>query len=255
MSPSPKKPTASASSPSGKKIVTVLQLYPKEMNIYGDNGNLQVVVRRLEWYGYTPKVITYNVGDTLPETPDIIVGGGGQDSGQVKIHADLLSIGPKLKEWSEAGIPMLLVCGLYQLFGHFFKTLDGTMLDGIGLLDIKTYGTTERLIGNIVTSSDDFGTIIGYENHSGQTFLGDNAEPLATVIKGAGNNSKDGVEGARYKNVIGTYLHGSVLPKNPALADFLIRTAATKKYGEFSHDLIDDAFAAKAREIAASRPR
>ena len=235
--------------------ITILQLYPKDMNIYGDNGNLQVIVRRLEWYGYEPEVIAYNVGDTLPENPDIIIGGGGQDSGQEKIHDDLLKIGPALKEWAEQGVPMLLVCGLYQLFGHSFKTLNGTMLEGIGVLDVKTYGTNERLIGNIVTSSETFGDIIGYENHSGQTFLGEKAQPLAKVITGAGNNSKDGHEGARYKNVIGTYLHGSILPKNPKLADFLIRTAVVKKYQEFSNNLIDDVFADLAREVARTRPR
>lgn len=235
--------------------ITILQLYPKDMNIYGDNGNVQVLVRRLEWYGYTPVVTEYNPGDTLPTNPDIIIGGGGQDSGQEKIHEDLLKIGPQLKAWADNGTPTLVVCGLYQLFGHFFKTLNGTMLEGIGILDVKTYGTNERLIGNIVTSNETFGTVIGYENHSGQTFLGENAEPFATVIKGAGNNSKDGQEGARYKNTIGTYLHGSILPKNPAIADFLIRTAVTKKYGEFSQDLIDDSFANSARDIAASRPR
>lgn len=237
------------------KVITVLQLYPKDMNIYGDNGNLQVIARRLEWYGFTPHVVSYNPGDTLPENPDIIIGGGGQDSGQEKIHADLLKIGPTLKKWADQGKPMLLVCGLYQLFGHFFKTLNGTMLDGIGVFDIKTYGTTERLIGNIVTSSDTFGSIVGYENHSGQTFLGDTATPLATVIKGAGNNAKDGHEGTLYKNTIGTYLHGSILPKNPAIADFLINTAATTKFGELSQDLIDDSFANAARDVAVSRPR
>lgn len=237
------------------QVITVLQLYPRDMNIYGDNGNLQVLVRRLEWYGYEPRVITYNPGDKLPKTVDIVVGGGGQDSGQEKIHADLLAIGPQLKAWAEAGVPMLVVCGLYQLFGHFFKTLNDVTLEGIGLLDVKTYGTNERLIGNIVTHSSDFGDIIGYENHSGQTYLGSNAKPLAVVIKGAGNNSKEGQEGARYKNVVGTYLHGSILPKNPAIADFLIRTAVAKKYGEFSHDIIDDVFADLAREVAKDRPR
>ena len=225
------------------------------MNIYGDHGNLQVIIRRLEWYGYTPEVISYNVGDTLPKSVDIIVGGGGQDSGQEKIHADLLKIGPQLKKWADAGVPMLMVCGLYQLFGHFFKTLNNTLLKGIGVLDVETYGTNERLIGNIVTQSEEFGDIVGYENHSGQTFLGEGALPFATVIKGAGNNAKDGHEGARYKNVIGTYLHGSLLPKIPAVADFLIKTAVTKKYGEFSNDLIDDLFADLARDIAKTRPR
>jgi len=238
-----------------QKTITILQLYPKDMNIYGDNGNLEVLVKRLKWYGYAPVVISYNPGDVFPKKVDLIIGGGGQDSGQEKIHADLLKIGPELQKWANAGMPMLLVCGLYQLFGHFFKTLAGKQLDGIGVLDIETYGTNERLIGNIVTHSDIFGDIIGYENHSGQTHLGSKAEPLATVIKGAGNNAADGHEGARYKNVIGTYLHGSILPKNPVLADFFIRTAVEKKYGEFSDDLIDDLFADMAREIARNRPR
>jgi len=237
------------------KPITILQLYPRDMNIYGDQGNVQVLTRRLEWYGYTPNVITYNPGDTLPKNVDIVIGGGGQDSGQERIHADLLKIGPILKKWADGGVPMLMVCGLYQLFGHFFQTLNNTRLDGIGILDVTTYGTTERLIGNIVLESATFGEIIGYENHSGQTFLGENVQPLANVIKGAGNNAKDGNEGAVYKNVIGTYLHGSLLPKNPKLADFFIKTAAMRRYGSFSNDLIDDMFADLAREIARERPR
>lgn len=235
--------------------ISILQLYPHDMNIYGDQGNLQVLVKRIRWYGYEPKVISYNVGDSLPRNVDIVIGGGGQDSGQQKIHADLLKIGPTLKKWSDDGTPMLVVCGMYQLFGHFFKTLNNDVLKGIDILDIETYGTNERLIGNIVTNSSTFGDIIGYENHSGQTFLGENASALALVKKGAGNNAKDGHEGAIYKNVIGTYLHGSVLPKNPTIADFLIKTAAKRKYGSFNHNLIDDMFADLAREVARNRPR
>lgn len=235
--------------------ITILQLYPKDMNIYGDHGNLLVLQRRLEWYGYEPKIITYNVGDPLPKEVDIIVGGGGQDSGQVKIHTDLLKIGPQLKTWAEADVPMLMVCGLYQLFGRFFKTLDGTTLQGVGIFDAETHGTHERLIGNIVTNSEEFGKIVGYENHSGQTFLGPKTSPLATTIKGAGNNSKDGHEGARFRNVIGTYLHGSILPKNPVIADFMIRTAVEKRYGEFSSNIIDDLFVELARDVAENRPR
>lgn len=238
-----------------KKVIRIVQLYPNDMNIYGDHGNLQVLQRRLEWYGYTPDIISYNVGDTLPKSTDIVIGGGGQDSGQEKIHADLLKIGPQLKKWADNDTPMLVVCGLYQLFGHFFKTLNNTMLEGIGILDIETFGTNERLIGNIVTHSPTFGEIIGYENHSGQTYLGEDAISLATVTRGAGNNSKDGHEGAIYKNVIGTYLHGSILPKNPKLADFFIRTAAKRRYGSFSSDLIDDMFADLARDVAKNRPR
>ena len=238
-----------------KQPITILQLYPNDMNIYGDHGNLLVLKRRLEWYGYEPVVIAYNVGDTLPKDVDIIVGGGGQDSGQEKIHADLMKIGPTLTKWAEADIPMLMVCGLYQLFGKFFKTSEEKTLEGIGILDVETFGTNERLIGNIITESDEFGVIVGYENHSGQTFLGKNAQPFAKTIKGAGNNSQDAHEGARYRNVIGTYLHGSILPKNPAVADFLIHTAVTKKYGDFSTDIIDDLFVDLARDVAKDRPR
>ena len=238
-----------------KQPITVLQLYPNDMNIYGDHGNVLVLQRRLEWYGYEPTIIHYNVGDAFPKNVDIVIGGGGQDSGQEIIHADLIKIGPKLKELAENDTPMLLICGLYQLFGNFFKTLNGNTLTGINILDVETHGTNERLIGNIVTNNEDFGNIIGYENHSGQTFLGKNVQPFATVFKGAGNNSKDGHEGARYKNVIGTYLHGSVLPKNPKIADFLIQTAVTKKYGEFSTDVVDDQIADQARAVASERPR
>ena len=237
------------------KPITVVQLYPKDMNIYGDHGNLLVIQRRLEWYGYTPNIIHYNPGDTLPIEVDIVIGGGGQDSGQDIIHADLLKISPQLRAFANAGVPMLMVCGLYQLFGNFFKTSQNKVLEGIGILDIETHGSAERLIGNVVTTTEEFGDIVGYENHSGQTFLGKSVQPFATVIKGAGNNSKDGHEGARYKNVIGTYLHGSLLPKNPRLADFLIHTAVTKKYGEFSTDIIDDLLAGLARDVAADRPR
>ncbi len=235
--------------------ITVLQLYPRDMNIYGDHGNLLVIKRRLERYGYDPQIIEYNPGDNFPETADIVIGGGGQDSGQLKIQDDLLKIGPQLKTMAESGIPMLMVCGLYQLFGKFFKTKGGEVIHGIGVLDVETYGKSERLIGNILTESSDFGQIIGYENHSGQTYLGNNAKPLGMVVLGAGNNTDDNHEGARYKNVIGTYLHGSILPKNPKLADFLIEQAVTKRYGEFSHAPLDDSLAEKARASAIKRPR
>lgn len=225
------------------------------MNIYGDYGNILVLVRRLEKYGYLPKVVSYNVGDSFPESVDIIVGGGGQDSGQDKVQADLLSIGPRLKELARLGTPMLMICGLYQLFGHSFTTAGGDIIKGIGLFDATTIGLFERLIGNIIIESDEFGEIIGYENHSGQTFLGPHVEPLGIVRVGAGNNLKDIGEGARYLNVIGSYLHGSLLPKNPRIADFLIKQAAINRYTSFDGEKIDDTLAFKARAIARRRPR
>ncbi len=238
-----------------KQSITILQLYPKDMNIYGDFGNVLVLKRRLQWYGYDVTVLTYNPGDTFPDDVDIIVGGGGQDSGQNKIQADLVSIGAQLKKLADNGVPMLVICGLYQLFGKFFKTASGELIPGIGLFDIETHGKSERLIGNIVTASAEFSEIIGYENHSGQTFLGKRVRPLGRVRLGAGNNMGDATEGARYRNVIGSYLHGSLLPKNPAIADFLIEKAVTRKYGDFSTDVIDDKFATLARQVATRRPR
>jgi CobQ-like glutamine amidotransferase family enzyme len=238
-----------------KKELTVLQLYPRDMNIYGDWGNALVLKRRLEWHGYTPNILEYNPGDSFPTDVDIIVGGGGQDSGQDTIQQDLLSIGTRLHDLADDGTPMLMICGLYQLFGKFFKTQDGHTIEGIGILDVETHAGPERLIGNIITKSEQFGDIIGYENHSGQTFLGSDMQPLGKVIKGAGNNGQDDTEGARYHNVLASYLHGSLLPKNPAIADFLIEQAAIKKYGDFTPTVIEDRFAALAREVALKRPR
>ncbi len=238
-----------------KPTLHILHLYPRDMNIYGDEGNLLVLQRRAEWYGYVPNIIRYNPGDSFPNKVDVVLGGGGQDSGQDKVHADLMKIGEKLRKLADDGVPMLMICGLYQLFGHYFQTSKNHRIEGIGIFDMTTLGMSERLIGNIITESSDFGDIIGYENHSGQTFLGPQAVPLATVRVGAGNNMKDDTEGARYKNVIGTYLHGSLLPKNPLIADFMLRTAAVKRFGDFSNDVIDDTFAEKARLAAAKRPR
>jgi len=238
-----------------KKPITILQLYPRDMNIYGDWGNTLTLKRRLQWHGYQPILHEYNPGDILPANIDVIVGGGGQDSGQDKIQDDLLKIGSKLRQLAEDGMPMLMICGLYQLFGKFFKAQDGHIIEGIGLLDIETHAGPERLIGNIITKSNDFGEIIGYENHSGQTFLGKDVQPFGRVFRGAGNNGQDDTEGARVHNVIGTYMHGSLLPKNPAVADFLIEKAVSRKYGEFIPTVIDDTFAQKARALAIKRPR
>ena len=238
-----------------QQTIRLLQLNPHDMNIYGDWGNTLTLKRRLEWHGYHVELLDYNPGDVLPEGIDLIVGGGGQDSGQDKIQADLLKIGPTLKKLATSGVPMLMICGMYQLFGRFFKTRDGRVIEGIGLFDLETHGGNERMIGNIVTKSDLFGKIVGYENHSGITTLGPNVTPLGRVYRGAGNNGKDATEGAIYNNVIGTYLHGSLLPKNPLIADWLIEKAVDRKYDEFIPTVIEDRFAQEARRIAASRPR
>lgn len=237
------------------EAINLVWLYARDMNVYGDYGNVTVIKRRLEWYGYKVNLIEYNPGDNFPEQADIIIGGGGQDSGQDKIQSDLLKIGPKLIDLAESEVPILMVCGLYQLFGKSFKTGDGHVIQGIGLFDAETEAGNERLIGNILIENEIFGQIIGYENHSGKTTLGHGAKSFGTVIKGAGNNGQDDTEGAIYKNVIGTYLHGPLLPKNPAVADWLIEKAATRKFGDFKPTVIDDRFANLARQAAMKRPR
>ena len=238
------------------RVVEVVHLYPRDMNIYGDLGNTLTIRRRLERYGYEPRVRTYDPGDPFPADADLVIGGGGQDSGQDRVHDDLLARGDDLRALAADGVPMLMVCGLYQLFGHVFRTRAGRELTGIGVLDVETIGKDERLIGNIVTESEDFGRIVGFENHSGQTFLGPGARPFGTVVSGAGNNTDDTGEGARTANVIGTYLHGSLLPKNPAVADFLIRTAVERRHGRFEPTgAPDDTLAQNARRSAMSRPR
>ena len=233
-----------------QKTINVLHLYPNSMNIYGDMGNILTIKRRLEWHGYQPNVIGYNQGDELPAEVDIIIGGGGQDSGQLAVQDDLIKIKDQLQELATRETPMLVICGLYQLFGHRFLTSDGTEIKGIGLLDVDTIAGSERMIGNIITDSDDFGPIVGFENHSGKTTLGPNAAPLAKVRLGAGNNGQDETEGARQHNIIGSYLHGSLLPRNPKIADWLIEKAAIYRYGQFRSAGIDDSIATKARQTA-----
>lgn len=237
-----------------KGIIKILYLYPHEMNIYGDWGNVLTLARRLQWHGYTPKILQYSPGEKLPMEADIIVGGGGQDSNQLLVEKDLQRIKPALIKLANAGVPMLVVCGLYQLFGKFFKTADDKTLKGIGIFNFETYAGPKRLVGNVIVETP-FGELIGYENHSGKTMLDASQAALGTVKKGCGNNSTDKTEGAVYKNVYGTYLHGSLLPKNPAFADALIEKAVTRRYGEFEPGVIDDSFAEKARAIAKTRPR
>ena len=238
--------------------ITIIQLYPKDMNLYGDWGNTLVLKKRLEWRGFRVEIIDHNPGDATDfSTGDIFVGGGGQDAGQLAIQDDLLSRGEELKNLASNGVPMLLICGMYQLFGRQFVTNDGAVIRGIGVLPVETTAGEERLIGNITLESEQFGTIVGYENHSGQTFLDDTVQPLGKVVRGAGNNTTDGTEGVRFNNVIATYLHGSLLPKNPTIADFLIAKALERR-GISAEDLKPlevDTLAQTAQQAAAERPR
>jgi CobQ-like glutamine amidotransferase family enzyme len=228
------------------------------MNLYGDHGNVLALRRRLEWRGLAARVVTYEPGDdpSIIDRADIIFGGGGQDSGQADIEEDLRAIGPRLRARVEDGVPMLVVCGMYQLFGNFFQTIDDDHIDGISALNLETRGGKTRMIGNVTEVSSRFGEIVGYENHSGRTVLCGDLQPLARVTRGAGNNGEDGHEGVIYRNTIGTYLHGPILPKNPRLADFLLTTALSRRAGApVKLAPLDDTLATKARHVAAARPR
>lgn len=183
-----------------------------------------------------------------------MIGGGGQDSGQGVVKDDLLKIGNDLHRLADDNVPMLMICGLYQLFGRFFKTASGEEIPGIGIFKMETHAGATRLIGNVVTKTP-FGELIGYENHSGLTVLDDDQPALGSIIKGAGNNGTDKSEGAIYKCVFGSYLHGSLLPKNPFLADSLVEAAAFHRYGSFEPRILDDRFAKEARLRAKKRPR
>lgn len=247
--------------------LNIVQLYPDQMSIYGDNGNAQIICRRAELYGYDVSLAAYNsIADkSVLLAADIVLGGGGQDSGQSAIINDLQQIKPILLQLAESKVPMLMICGLYQLFGHYFQTKDGKKLTGISLFDLTTVGGNRRLIGNAVITNDELGEIIGYENHSGVTMLGDNQAALGQVVSGYGNDGTGASEGAVKYAVIGTYMHGPVLSKNPKLADWLIRRAVERKYGEDKlTPANDDAkkmlakldkLTSAARIVAKSRPR
>lgn len=237
--------------------VRILQLYPREMNLYGDAGNTLTLLQRLNWRGIPAEVIDHNPGDTTDfHSADIIVGGGGQDAGQAVIKDDLAARGPELKQLVDAGVPMLMICGMYQLFGKYFLTGEGEKLQGINAIDAHTEAKDARLIGNIVLESEEFGQIIGFENHSGQTFLNAGVQPLGRVVKGSGNNDSDAFEGARVNHLIATYLHGPLLPKNPQIADYLLKQALVRRGWE--EPLVPlpqvDELAASVHAYIASRP-
>jgi len=234
----------------------ILHLYPKEMNLYGDHGNIMALVKRCEWRGIKTEVIAHEPGELIPDDIDIIFGGGGQDSNQNTIEDDLRKIGPQLKALVETDTPALVVCGLYQLFGEYFQTAEGRKIEGIGILDLCTIAGKNRLIGNVVIDESEFGEVVGYENHSGLTRLGKNVKPLGTISKGYGNNGDDELEGARYHNCVGTYLHGPILPKNPRITDFLIAKAIERQTGSPAKlERLNDNIEVKAHKVAATRPQ
>jgi CobQ-like glutamine amidotransferase family enzyme len=221
-------------------------LYPDLMNIYGDRGNILTLLKRAEWRGLEPSLVELGRGpaDGQMDDIDLFFFGGGQDREQALIYDDLKQHKQEsLEKAVENGAMVLAVCGGYQLLGHYYQTADGQRFDGIGMIDVTTQAGKKRFIGDVVVRTEIAGltptSLVGFENHSGRTFLGPNAKPLGKVMVGKGNNGSDKTEGAVQGNITGTYLHGSLLPKNPHLADYLIGKALTRR-GDGALSQLDD---------------
>lgn len=239
----------------------LVHLYPDLMSVYGDRGNVLTLVRRAEWRGLEVCVNELSVGDTLdPDEADLIFFGGGQDREQAVVSADFLrQKGAAVRQAIEAGAALLSVCGGYQLLGTSYTTVDGHELPGAGLFDVRSVPGPKRHIGNVLieTNLDDRRrTLVGFENHSGRTYLGAGVQPLGRAIVGAGNNGEDRTEGAVYRTAIGCYLHGSLLPKNPWLADRLLVHALRRRGGALAElEPLDDRLEDEAHDAVAARIR
>lgn len=242
--------------------LNICHLYPDLLNTYGDRGNILALQRRAQWHGINTTVTNITINDNFNSSDyDIIFLGGGQDYEQEIIQKDLLEQkGSELKDAVSGMKVFLCICGGYQLMGKYYKTWDGKEIEFLGALDLWTVGGKERMIGNIVFESDipDINEkplkIVGFENHSGRTYLGDNVRPLGKVLFGKGNNGTDGFEGAVFNNVYCSYSHGSLLPKNPLLTDHLLSVALKQKYSDFEKlGQLDDTFENSARTSVIQR--
>lgn len=215
-------------------LFTLAHMYPDLMNLYGDRGNLICLQKRLEWHGHRGQIKPIGLGETPDYAElDFLFMGGGSDREQGLVYQDLLNKSGRLMAAIENGLPVLCICGAYQLLGRYYRSPDGQMMDGLGFFNFYTRSEKGRLIGNIVIESVIDGSrvsVVGFENHGGRTYFEDkNLQPLGRVVKGHGNNGKDGGEGLWYRNLVGSYLHGPLLPKNPVLADYFIRSMCMRR--------------------------
>jgi hypothetical protein len=232
----------------------IAHLYPQRMNIYGDTGNVIAMSRRLEWRNIPFRVDRVRVGEAYDVMDaDLVLAGGGEDTSQAAVADDLVERGPGIRAAVEAGVGFLVVCGTYQLFGRRFLAADGSELPGIAVFGAETVGGEGRMIGNVVVEAE-FGRLVGFENHGGRTRLDDDQPALGRVVRGSGNDGDSGYEGAVRVNCFGTYLHGSVLPKNPRFADELLRRAMVRRHPGVDLEPLDDSVEDAAAESAASRP-
>lgn len=213
------------------KTVKIAHLYPKLLNIYGDGGNILALKRRCEWRNIDFEIEEIDSNDIIQSEHDIYFIGGGQDLQQIEVSKELQKNKEFLIKERDRGAVFLGICGGYQLFGHYYQPHEGEKLLGIGLLDAYTVAGNKRFIGNVTVEADvsEINTLVGFENHSGLTYLQGETIPLGNVLIGNGNNGVDKTEGARYKNVFGTYLHGSFLPKNPKFTDYMLELVLGEK--------------------------
>jgi lipid II isoglutaminyl synthase (glutamine-hydrolysing) len=233
--------------------------YPTLMNLYGDRGNVLTFAERCRKRGIKLTVIEIGIGDS-PNLADYDLAffGGGQDKEQFKIGADLIQTkADNLRAAIHDGLTMLAVCGGLQLLGDYYRPLQGPPLQGISVLDLRTEGGTRRAIGNVIVQVElapgKTIRMVGFENHSGRTFLGPNCQAFGKVTHGLGNNGQDGKEGAHRFNCYGTYLHGPLLPKNPDFADHLIALALIRKYGKADLQPLDDTLEIQTRDYVIKR--
>ena len=236
----------------------ICHLYPEVLNLYGDRGNIQTLKRRLEWRGLDAEITELKLGDKADFSDvDICFIGGGQDFEQEVLLNDLNSgKGAEIKAAIEDGMPFLCICGGYQMMGHYYETYDGVKCDFLGAVDFYTKGSKVRMIDNYAFKlGEESGgsTVVGFENHSGRTYLGAGVKPLGTILQGCGNNGEDGTEGVRYKNVFGSYSHGPILPKNPEFADFILKTAMERRYGSADLVPLEDKFEKMAHDKVLER--
>lgn len=214
------------------KEIVIGHLYPDLLNLYGDRGNIACLKKRCHWRGIQTQLLEFNLGESIPfEQVDILLLGGGSDREQALVCKELLRWKEGFQAYIESGGVLIAVCGGYQLLGNYYQTKEEKM-EGLGLVDIYTVQEEGRLIDNIVLESPlcDM-PVVGFENHGGRTYIGSH-QPFGKVLSGYGNDGKSRYEGVLYKNVIGTYLHGPLLPKNPQICDYLIEKALIKKYGD-----------------------
>ncbi len=236
----------------------ICHLYPDALNLYGDRGNILCMKKRLEWRGIRADVTELPIGERADFTAfDLFFIGGGQDFEQQVLLEDLrLGKDADIRAAVQDGKVFLAVCGGYQMLGNYYRTWDGQQMDFLGAVDLYTVGSEERMIGNYAFQCGERSggcTVVGFENHSGRTYLGEGVEPLGRVLKGHGNNGEDGGEGVRYLNVFGTYCHGPVLPKNPELCDHILRTALERRYGSAELAPLPDEEERKAHQVAMGR--